>query len=138
MDTTIQDIARFAAGYVRGEGLSARARSELTNAHLAIKTATQFPILEQPDAPPGAQHPGLAAGLGVVRFDGPQGLGFFKGGHNGTTGNTMVCIERGRRCVVILANDVRAEAGFPRLVRFLLGKTGIPWRWEYGAMKMVP
>jgi CubicO group peptidase (beta-lactamase class C family) len=138
MDTTIEDIARFAAGYVRGEGLSERARIELTKAHLAIKTATQFPILVQPDAPPGGQHRGLAAGLGVIGFDGPQGRGFFKGGHNGTTGNTMVCIERGRRCVVILANDVRAEAGFPRLVRLFLGDTGIPWTWEYGAMTMVP
>ena len=138
MDTTIEDIARFAAGYVRGEGLSERARRELTKAQLAIRTATQFPILEQPDAPPGAQHRGLAAGLGIVVFDGPRGHGFFKGGHNGTTGNTMVCLERGRRCVVILANDVRAEAGFPRLVRIFLGDTGIPWTWEYGAMKMVP
>ncbi len=137
MDTTIEDIARFAAGYVRGEGLSPRARAELTKAHLAIKTASQFPILA-PDSPPEARQKGLAAGLGVVVFEGPQGRGFFKGGHNDTTGNTMVCIERGRRCVVILANDVRAEAGFPRLVRLLLGDTGVPWTWEYGAKKMVP
>lgn len=100
--------------------------------------STNFPILVQPDAPPGARHRGLAAGLGIIGFDGPQGHGFFKGGHNGTTGNTMVCIERRRRCVVILANDVRAEAGFPRLVRIFLGDTGIPWTWEYGAMTMVP
>jgi len=36
-----------------------------------------------------------------------------------------------------LANDVRAEADFPRLVKFLLGDTGRPWTWEYGEMKFV-
>ncbi len=57
-----------------------------------------------------------------------------KGGHNDSTGNTLVCIERRQRCVVMLANDVRAEPAFPKLVEFILGKTGAPWRWEYGEM----
>ena len=92
---------------------------------------SQFPSL-QPELPPAQRVKGLAAGLGVVVFEGPQGRGFFKGGHNDSTGNTMVCIERGQRCVVILANDVRAEAAFPQLVKFVLGETGVPWRWEYG------
>ncbi len=46
MDTTIDDIARFAAGYLRGEGLSAKARAELTRPQLAITTASQFPSLQ--------------------------------------------------------------------------------------------
>jgi len=137
MDTTIDDIARFAAGYVNGEGISARARAELTTAQLPITTRSQFPPL-QPEAPPAARHKDLAAGLGVIVFKGPQGAGFYKGGHNDTTGNTWVCVEKRRSCVVILANDVRAEAGFPRLVKFLLGETGVPWTWEYGDMKFVP
>jgi CubicO group peptidase (beta-lactamase class C family) len=137
MDTTIEDIARFVAGYVRGDGLTEAARVELTKSQLAINTATQFPILA-PDSPLETRHKRLAVGLGVVVFDGPQGRAFFKGGHNNTTGNMMVCVERGRRCVVLLSNDVRAEAGFARLVRLFLGDTGVPWTWEYGTMKMVP
>jgi CubicO group peptidase (beta-lactamase class C family) len=137
MDTTIDNIARFAAGYVSGEGISPRARAELTRAYLPITTASQFPSL-QPEAPATKRHKDLAAGLGVIVFKGPQGPGFFKGGHNDTTGNTLVCVEKRRSCVVILANDVRAEPGFPRLVEFLLGETGMPWRWEYGDMKFVP
>ncbi|MBV2150131.1 hypothetical protein KRZ98_17955 [Sphingobium sp. AS12] len=43
-------------------------------------------------------------------------------------------MERGRRCVVILANDVRAERAFPAIVRFILDETGAPWDWEYGDM----
>ena len=131
MDTTIEDMARFAAGYVRGDGLSKAGRAELTRAGLPIATATQFPSLA-PLLPAAERRKGLAAGLGVVTFMGPQGPGFFKGGHNDTTGNTWVCVERRRRCVVILSNDVRAERAFPRLVRFVLGETGAPWTWEYG------
>lgn len=131
MDTTIADMARFAAGYIRGDGLSKRGRAELVRPQMPITTATQFPSLT-PEAPPAERRPDLAAGLGVVAFEGPQGPGFFKGGHNDTTGNTWVCVEKGRRCVVILANDVRAETAFPGLVRFILGETGPPWTWEYG------
>jgi hypothetical protein len=74
----------------------------------------------------------LYAGLGVVVFDGPLGHGFYKGGHDGQTANTVVCIDVGQRCVVVLSNDVRSEAGFADLVRFILGDTGVPYDWEYG------
>lgn len=133
MDTSIDDIAKFAAGYVRGDGLTAASRKALIMPQLAMTAATQFPSL-QPELPVDQRNPTLAAGLGVVVFDGPQGAGFMKGGHNDSTGNTMVCVQRRQRCVVILANDVRAEAAFPRLVEFVIGKTGAPWRWEYGEM----
>lgn len=131
MDTSIADMARLAAAYVRGEGLSASARRELARPQLAIGNASQFPTL-QPELPPERRRGDLAAGLGVIAFDGPQGPGFFKGGHNDTTANTWVCVEARRRCVVILANDARAEAAFPHLVQFVLGETGAPWDWEYG------
>ena len=131
MDTTIADMARFAAGYVRGEGLSAKARAELVRPQWPITTASQFPTL-QDELPPAQRRADLAAGLGVVVFRGPQGPGFFKGGHDDAVGNTLVCVERGQRCVVILGNDVRAEAAFPALVRSVLGETGVPWTWEYG------
>jgi CubicO group peptidase (beta-lactamase class C family) len=131
MDTTIADFAKFAAAFVRGDGLTPDSARAMRTAQLPITTRSQFPTL-QPEAPPGARVPGLGAGLGVVVFQGPQGRGFFKGGHNDSTGNMWVCIERGQRCAVILSNDVRAEAAFPAIVRALLGETGMPWRWEYG------
>ncbi len=68
----------------------------------------------------------------MIVFNGPQGRGFYKGGHDGQTANSFVCLERGRRCVLLLANDVRAEARFADLVRFVLGDTGVPYDWEYG------
>jgi hypothetical protein len=41
----------------------------------------------------------------------------------------MVCITAGKRCVVILSNDVRSEAGFANIVDFILGDTGMPFDW---------
>jgi hypothetical protein len=131
MDTTIGDLAKFIAALVRGDGLSQAARAEMVSPSLRIGTATQFPNFA-PYLPEAEQRKDLAAGLGVIVFEGPQGLGFYKGGHDGQTANTFVCLERGRRCVLILANDVRAEARFADLVRFVLGETGVPYEWEYG------
>ncbi|MGY4397027.1 CubicO group peptidase (beta-lactamase class C family) [Sphingomonas sp. UYAg733] len=131
MDTTITDMAKIAASYMRGDGLKPASRAALVRPQLPIRTASQFPMLA-PDLPVAQRHPDLAAGLGVVTFKGPQGPGFYKGGHNDSTGNIWVCVEKARRCVVILSNDVRAEPLFPRLTRALLGDTGVPWAWEYG------
>lgn len=129
MDTTIADMGRFAASLYRLPQLS-----ELTRPSLPITSRAQFPSL-RPEAPPAERWPGLAAGQGVVTFEGPQGAGFFKGGHNDSTGNMMVCVDLARRCVVLLSNDVRAEAGFPAIVRAALGETGLPWEWEYPWLK---
>jgi CubicO group peptidase (beta-lactamase class C family) len=131
MDTSLADFARFAAAFMRGDLLSEAMRAEMLRPQVPITTRGQFPTL-QPELPPEQRRPDLAAGLGVVLVDGPQGPGFFKGGHNDSTGNTWVCVERRRRCVVILSNDVRAERGFPYLVETLLGPTGVPFDWEYG------
>jgi CubicO group peptidase (beta-lactamase class C family) len=129
MDTTINDMARMAAAMVRGYGLSKAARRDFATGTLPITTRQQFPTL-LPDAP-ASERPSARAALGVIAFDGPQGPGWFKGGHDDITANTLVCLERRQRCVLILSNDVRAERAFPRMVRSLLGETGVPYRWEY-------
>ncbi|MGA8595860.1 MAG: serine hydrolase domain-containing protein [Bryobacteraceae bacterium] len=131
MDTTISDLPKFVSALVRGDGLSAASRAEMTKPQLHITTAHQFPTFG-PELPMDQRRKDLYAGLGVVVFDGPQGHGFYKGGHDGQTANTMVCIEVTQRCVVILSNDVRSEAGFSELVGFILGNTGVPYDWEYG------
>jgi hypothetical protein len=131
MNTTISDLSKFTAALVRGDGLSAASRDEMTKPRLHITVAHQFPLFLS-DLPVSEQRKDLFAGLGVVDFDGPQGHGFFKGGHDGQTANTMVCIEASQRCVVILSNDVRCEAAFANLVTFILGETGVPYDWEYG------
>jgi hypothetical protein len=128
MDTTITDFAKFTAALVRGWGLSPSAHAEMIRPQVHITTRTMFPTF-QPDLPASAQRRDLYAGLGVVVFDGPQGPGFRKGGHDDTTADTMVCINAGERAVVILSNDVRTEAGFPDIVDFILGVSGVPYGW---------
>jgi len=130
MDTTIADQARLWAGIVRGEGLSAGSRGALMAPHLPIASPHQFPTLA-PGVDPGNAAIGLAAGLGVVTFRDTSGPAWFKGGHNDWTGNMVVCLEAGQRCLVMLANDVRAERLYPEIARLVLGKTRMPWAWEY-------
>jgi CubicO group peptidase (beta-lactamase class C family) len=130
MDTTIADQARLWAGIVRGDGLTAASRAEMVRAHIAITSAHQFPTLAE-DIDPGNRAIALAAGLGLVTFRDPSGGAWFKGGHNDWTGNMVICLERGQRCVVMLANDARAERIYPELVRSILGPTNMPWTWEY-------
>jgi CubicO group peptidase (beta-lactamase class C family) len=131
MNTTISDMAKFTAALVRGDGLSPASRAEITKPSLHITTANQFPLFGA-ELPVAKQRKDLYAGLGVIVFDGSQGRGFFKGGHDGQTANTMVCLESKQRCVVILSNDVRSEAGFAEIVNLILGDTGLPYDWEYG------
>jgi CubicO group peptidase (beta-lactamase class C family) len=130
MDTTIHDQARLWAGVVRGDGLSAAARAEMSRPQVPITSLHQFPSLM---AEPGADNAAveLAAGLGLVTFRDTTGPAWFKGGHNDWTGNFVICQERWRRCVVLMSNDVRAERIYPDLVRFVLGQTRMPWVWEY-------
>lgn len=136
MDTTITDLANFAAALVSGRGLSKASRAELLRPALPIRSRSQFPVLAD-DAPPAEQPVKTASSVGLITFAGPQGRAFFRGGHNDSTGNTLVCLEKGERCVLIMSNDVRAEAAFPMIVRDILGETGTPWRWIFGDMKFV-
>ena len=53
--------------------------------------------------------------------------------HNDVTGNMVICHERRRRCLVLLANDVRAERIYPEIEQFVLGLKRMPWHWEYNA-----
>jgi CubicO group peptidase (beta-lactamase class C family) len=129
MDTTIDDFARFLAGFVRGDGVSAASRAEMTRPQIPITTPTQFPTFLETDSP-AMKAVKLSAGLGVVTFEGPFGHAFFKGGHNDTTGNQAICVEKDRRCVLYLSNDVRAESLYQRLTETTLGDPGMPWSWE--------
>jgi hypothetical protein len=41
-----------------------------------------------------------------------------------------MCIEDGRRCLLLLSNDVRAESIYQRLTEATVGDPGMPWSWE--------
>lgn len=130
MDTSIADQARLWAGIIRGDGLSAASRAELVRPQFPITSAHQFPTLMTETDPRNAEI-GLSAGLAVVTFRDTTGPAWFKGGHNDWTGNMVIGLESKKRCLVLLANDVRAERIYPELARIILGDTKMPWTWEY-------
>ena len=130
MDTTIEDQARMWSGILQGDGLSVTSRAELVRSQLNIFSAHQFPTLVD-DRDERAAQIGLSAGLGLVMFGEGDDKVWFKGGHNPWTGNMLICQEGKRRCIVLLANSVRAELIYPDLVAFALGDVDMPWWWQY-------
>jgi CubicO group peptidase (beta-lactamase class C family) len=130
LDTTITDLSKLAAAMVSGQGLSAKSAAERIKPSFPIANAHQFPPSLTDDNPGNAKI-GLAAGIGVVVFDGPQGHAFFKGGHNDITDNQLICVERGQRCLVMLTNSGVGARIFPPLLKAALGDVGMPWTWEY-------
>jgi hypothetical protein len=137
MDSTITDYAKFLAGFMRGEGISAEARREMLRPQIAITSAHQFPTLD-PATNPANEKIGLSAGLGVVLFQSSNGPAFFKGGHDDSTGNMAVCVEAKRQCILLMSNSVRAEIIYPALVNSLFGETNLPWEWEYNPAPAAP
>lgn len=129
MDTSIADQARFWAAALRGDGLVAATRREWSRPQLPIRSEHQFPTLATPTV--SNARLGLAAGLGVVTFGAGVDAGWYKGGHDDGTANMAICLEHRRRCVVMLANDVRAERIFAQVAQLVLGPTAMPWSWEY-------
>lgn len=137
MDSTITDYAKFLAGFMRGEGISAEARQEMLRPQIAITSAHQFPTLDTATNA-ALEKIGLAAGLGVVLFQSSAGLAFFKGGHDDWTGNMAVCAEAKKQCILLMSNSVRAEIIYPALVNSLIGETKLPWEWEYHPASAAP
>jgi hypothetical protein len=128
MDSTIGDQARLWAAIMRGEGLKPETRAAMVRGWLPITTARQFPTLDSGQA---AWPQQLSAGLGVVTFQDRSGPAWFRDGHDEWSANLVLCLEKGRRCVVFMSNDVRAERLYPELTRLALGETAMPWSWQY-------
>ena len=130
MDTTVDDLSMWVAAVVGGRLLSPKARAEMLRGQLALAGAHQFPTFpEGPNADRDRFH--AMAALGWIAFEGPQGKGFYKGGHDDQTDNALVCLEAGRRCLLILTNSGVGARMFPTLTASFLGDAGVPWGWEY-------
>ena len=130
MDTTIADQARMWAGFVAGEGLSEAARAEFVAPSQTIRSPSQFPTITMQEDPRAAEID-LAGGLGVIVYRDANGLWFDKGGHNPWTGNRAICHEATQRCIVLLANSVRAELIYPAITEMAMGENPVPWWWIY-------
>ena len=129
MDTTIADYAKFLAGLVRCEGLSARSCAEMKRAQIRIRSVQQFPTLDESTT---TDNDGIALsyGIGAAVYRSPSGPAWFKGGHDDGTNNIVLCLAESRECVLILSNSSNAESLFTYAFDATLGKTCFPWFWE--------
>lgn len=128
MDTTIADYARFLAGLARCEGLSEKSCAEMKRTQIAIRSLQQFPTLSD-ETTTDNDAIRLAAGLGAIVYDSPQGRAWFKGGHDDGTRNLAFCFTEKRDCVLILSNSSNGEGVFAYLVEAALGPACLPWFW---------
>ncbi|WP_262695834.1 serine hydrolase domain-containing protein [Kordiimonas aquimaris] len=133
MDTTLNDLSAWVAALMRGKILSNAAFDELLKPVINITSPSQFPTLDNTIDPRNVQLR-LSAGLGAETWYGPQGLGFAKGGHNEKTDNMLVCLIEAKKCVVLLSNTAKGDRVFPQIVEFIMGPTGLPWRWKYSSL----
>lgn len=126
-------FARFVSAFMRGELVSDAARTELLAPQTPVRSAHQFPPWSaERDETLAAID--LSAGLGVVLWTGPQGRGFFKGGHNDGADNMLVCLIERNDCILMMTNIAKGHLIFPQIAEAVLGPTGLPWTWEYSQL----
>ncbi len=131
MDTTLDDFSRFMAAMVSGEGLSHRARRELVGEQILIAQARQFPSDDPTNAIGDANSRiRLAYGLGWGRWRSPYGTAWFKEGNGSGATNYAICLERGRRCMLVMTNSARGQKMFCALTAALLGPVDMPCDWN--------
>ncbi len=133
MDTSVNDLSRWVAAFMAGNLIAPEARDALYSPGIAIKSKAQFPPWDPAENPRNADV-SLAAGVGVKTFRGPQGRGFFQGGHNDKTDNILVCLIDKKQCVLLLMNTAKGHQVFPQIVELLMGRTGLPWAWSYSSL----
>lgn len=126
-------FALLVAAFMQGDLISDTARNILLSPQVAIRSAHQFPPWSD-ERNEGLADVQLSSGLGVVLWEGPQGRGFFKGGHDRGGDNMMVCLIERDACVLVMMNAPKGHLVFPQIVDALLGDTGLPWPWEYSQL----
>ncbi len=129
MDTTVADMAAFLSGLLQGQGLSADSRAEMLRPHVAITAKHQFPT-QLPEDTDANQAIGLSYGLGWGLYETPFGRAYFKEGHDDGTNNYALCLDKAKRCLLLMANSSNGESIFLYLADALIGKTNLPWEWE--------
>jgi CubicO group peptidase (beta-lactamase class C family) len=134
MDTTLEDYTALTKAFLAGDIVSEQSMAEMLRPQLAITSDTKFPTLARGANPERNRAVNLSVGLGVVVWDGPQGHGFMKAGHNEKTDNMMLCLSDHDRCFVAMMNTAKGDLVYPQLVEELLGPTGFPWTWEYASL----
>jgi CubicO group peptidase (beta-lactamase class C family) len=125
--TSMQWRPDFADNVADGYGPDGAMRPHDQQRHARAADSMDTTIYDQARLWAGVIKEDWVPRFGVVTFESTGGPAWFKGGHDHWTGNMVLCQRRQKRCLVVLANDARAERIFPELAQTILGDTGMPW-----------
>lgn len=129
LETTTDDMARFLAAVLRGEGLSRASWKEMFSPQVRIRSRSQFGpgASEETDANDPIE---LSYGLGWGLLRTPHGWGAFKEGHGDGFQHYMIAFPERRLGVLLMSNSDNGESLFDHLLRLTLADTYTPLEWE--------
>lgn len=129
MQTTLRDYARFVLAALDGKLPCQRNRELMLTPQIRIFEKTEFPSLttETTTADDAIR---LSYGLGWGLFWTPYGKAFFKEGHDDGWRHYVVCFDKPKSGMLIMANSSNGEDMYSYLLEELLGDTFTPLQWE--------
>jgi CubicO group peptidase (beta-lactamase class C family) len=129
MQTTLRDYARFVQA-VLGDGiLDRKSRDLMLSPQIPILSKHEFPSLSTETTTANrAIH--LSYGLGWGLYQTPYGKAFFKEGHDEGWRHYVVCFDRPKTGILIMANSSNGEDIYSGLLENLLRDTFTPLEWE--------
>lgn len=128
-DSDIADVARFARGVMRGDGLTPAARAEMLRPQVRIRSAHQFPTT-RPETTDRDDAVALSYGLGWGLLRTPYGPAYFKEGHDDGWNNYMITFDGPKTALIVMTNSSNGESIFRELLATLIADTFTPWEWE--------
>jgi CubicO group peptidase (beta-lactamase class C family) len=128
MDTTLHDMAHFAAGLLRDWKAGKPAVRRMFEPQLAIVSPQEFPS-QLPGETRVNESIQLKSAHGWVSYQSPYGQALFKEGNDDGTNNFMLLFPQSGTAIVMLSNSGRGDRMFFPAVEALVGPTCLPWFW---------
>jgi CubicO group peptidase (beta-lactamase class C family) len=124
--TTAEDYATFLAAVMRGEGLSAASRDELSTPQVSIEHLRMFgPLSRERIAPGDVSQASWGLGWGLVESE--HGRALFHTGNDAGAANYHVAFPDRGMAVVLLGNSQTLESAAPALTELLIGDSYSPY-----------
>ena len=129
MQTTLRDYARFIQAVLSGGILDRKSRDLMLSPQIQIMSKHEFPSLSTETTTTNrAIH--LSYGLGWGLYQTRYGKAFFKEGHDEGWRHYVVCFDRPKTGILIMANSSNGEDIYSGLLENLLRDTFTPLEWE--------
>jgi CubicO group peptidase (beta-lactamase class C family) len=129
MQTTLRDYARFVQAFLSGGILDRKSRDLMLSPQIQIMSKHEFPSLSTETTTTNrAIH--LSYGLGWGLYQTRYGKAFFKEGHDEGWRHYVVCFDRPKTGILIMANSSNGEDIYSGLLENLLRDTFTPLEWE--------